>query len=123
MDRIARVAVALVWLYNGLWCKLLDGCPSHREIIVSGASPFGITPTPVRVAIGLAEVVLALWVLSGRKRVRAAWIQTLILAVMNGSGLLLAGDRIAEPGGLIVHNLAFLTLVWVVGSSALKKKG
>jgi hypothetical protein len=30
---IPRLAVALVWLYQGLWCKLLGGCPGHRAIV------------------------------------------------------------------------------------------
>jgi AbrB family looped-hinge helix DNA binding protein len=28
-----RLAVALVWLYQGLWCKVLGRCPGHRAIV------------------------------------------------------------------------------------------
>ena len=30
---LGRAAVALVWLYHGLWCKLLRGCPGQAAIL------------------------------------------------------------------------------------------
>jgi hypothetical protein len=29
----ARAAIARVWLYQALWCKLLSRCPSHASIV------------------------------------------------------------------------------------------
>ena len=29
------LAVVLVWLYQGLWCKVLGGCPGHRAIVAA----------------------------------------------------------------------------------------
>jgi hypothetical protein len=28
-----RLFLAAVWLVNGVWCKILDGVPRHREIV------------------------------------------------------------------------------------------
>ena len=110
----ARVCVALVWLYNGLWCKVLGRCGDHLEIIASVAGPLGLPPRPVMLAIGAAEVAIALWVMSGRRARAAAWVQTLLLASMNGAGLLFGGVAIERPGGLLVHNLVLVALVWLL---------
>jgi hypothetical protein len=31
--KLIRASIALVWLYEGLWCKLLGGMPRHAEVI------------------------------------------------------------------------------------------
>ncbi len=109
----ARAAVALVWLYNGLWCKLLDGSARHRAIVAAAADQR--LPIPELVTtLGVVEVVLAAWVLSRRWPLAAAWVQTAALAAMNAGGLLLARDLIPDPAGMVVMNLAFLALVWSV---------
>ena len=115
VDKAARLAIALVWLYNGLWCKLLARCSSHEEIIASAAVPLGFHTRLVMVGIGAGEVMLAVWVLSGRKLRLAAWVQTLVLVAMNGAGLAWGAEEIPNLGALLVQNLVFLTLVWIVG--------
>lgn len=114
---LARLAIALVWLYNGLWCKLLGGCPDHAEIVAGAAADVGLPAAPVLWALGGAETAIALWVLSGRAPRAAAWTQTLLLVAMNGAGLLFGAEAIPRPGGLVVHNLVFLVLVWAVAAS------
>ena len=113
MTRLARVAIALVWLYNGLWCKLLAGCPGHAAIVadVPGVEPVG--GGRILAALGLLEAGLAAWVLSGRKPVLAALVQTSLLLAMNVGGLVWGRARIADPAAMVVNNLAFLALVWL----------
>ena len=36
--KLIRASIALVWLYEGLWCKLLGGVPRHADVIA--AAPF-----------------------------------------------------------------------------------
>lgn len=76
-------AVASVWIYQGLWCKLLGRTPRHQEIV--GTVPFLSASWAHRalVALGLLECVIALWVLSGIRARDAALLQTLLLAAMN----------------------------------------
>lgn len=31
-DKLIRLAIAVVWLYHGLWCKVLGGVPRHRSL-------------------------------------------------------------------------------------------
>src|SRR4051812_28892122 len=103
-----RLAVALVWLYQGLWCKLLARCPGHLAIVQAVPGLGGRAGACVVLGLGAAETGLALWVLSGRWPFLAAAAQTALLVGMNGGGLLWGRGHIADPGAMITQNLAFL---------------
>jgi uncharacterized membrane protein YphA (DoxX/SURF4 family) len=106
-------AVAAVWLYEGLWCKLLRGDPRQFQI-VEAVPRFGSRFGGVLLGVlGLAEVVLAAWALSGVAPRPCAIVQTLLLATMNVGGILWARRLLHDPGGMVVKNVAFLVLVWV----------
>lgn len=119
---LARAAIALVWLYNGLWCKLLLGCPDHAEIVAGAAGDLHLPATPVLWALGGGETALAAWVLSGRGARAAAWVQTLLLVGMNAAGLLFRPEAIPRPGALLVHNFVLLVLVWVVAAAGRSRR-
>jgi hypothetical protein len=115
---LTQIAVAAVWFYEGLWCKILGGMPSQVEVV--GAVPL-LSPRSATVllrAIGVAECGLAVWVLSGWQPVGAAIAQTGLLVTMNSGGLLWARRMIPDPGGMVVKNFAFLVLAWVVAARA-----
>jgi len=114
---MARAAVASVWLYQGLWCKLMARCPSHAAIVSALPQPFGTIATPLLITIGSFEVLLAIWVVSGwRSRVAAA-AQTGLLLLMNGGGLIWGRSAIADPAGTVLDNVVLLTLVWIVADA------
>jgi uncharacterized membrane protein YphA (DoxX/SURF4 family) len=113
----ARTAVASVWLYEGLWCKLLAADAGQRAIVASapaigGAAGFALA------AIGVAETALAGWVLSGRARRLAAVVQTALLVVFNAGGLLFGAGRISEPGRMLTANAALLAAAWLLARGA-----
>ena len=113
---LIRIAVAAVWLYEGLWCKLLRGEP--REFDVVKAVPrygprFGV---PFLLALGVVEVTIALWVLSGVAPLLCAIAQTVLLVSLNANGLIFARHVIHDPRGMVVKNFAFLVLAWVSAS-------
>jgi hypothetical protein len=115
---LIHVAVAAVWLYEGLWCKLLGREPNQARVV--GAVPqlgarFGGSFLQM---LGIVEAVLALWVLSRLAPVVCALAQTVLLVVLNTCGLLFARELIHDPAGMLVKNFAFLVLVWVSASSA-----
>ena len=81
--KLIRASIALVWLYEGFWCKLLGGAPRHAEVIA--ATPF-LGPAAAKAALitlGLAECGIAAWVLSGQRMRQAALVQTVLLVAMN----------------------------------------
>ena len=103
---LIRFAVAAVWLYEGLWCKLLRGQPHEFEVVaaVPGLGPrFG------------AHFLRTLGV-SAISPVLCAAFQTLLLVALNASGLIWARRIIHDPAGMVVKNFAFLVLVWVCAS-------
>lgn len=113
---LIHVAVAAVWLYEGLWCKLLGGEP--RQIQVVAAVPrYGPSIGPKFLkALGIIEVGLAGWVLSGVAPLLCAVAQTLLLAALNAGGLIWARHLIHDPAGMVLKNIAFLLLAWVSAS-------
>jgi uncharacterized membrane protein YphA (DoxX/SURF4 family) len=113
MTVLARAAIASVWLYQGLWCKLLGRMPHHEAIV--GAVPFlsASQAHAVLLALGSVECVLAAWVLCGIRAREAALTQTLLLVSMNAAGLFWASRTIPDPAGMLLQNFVFLTLAWV----------
>src|SRR3954468_10084318 len=87
---VARIAIALVWLYNGLWSKLLGGSPHHASVVRAVPGFGGGVGEGVLVAIGIVETLLALWVLAGFRPRAGAIVQTALLVGMNAGGLLWA---------------------------------
>ena len=113
---LIHVAVAAVWFYEGLWCKLLGG-EKRQLAIVASVPRFGPAFGEAFLkALGAVEVGLGAWALSGIAPFPCAIAQTLLLATLNTSGLLFARRLIHDPGGMVVKNAAFLVLVWVSAS-------
>ena len=75
------IFIALVWLANGLFCKVLRWVPRHQEIVGSilGQS----YARPWTLLIGWAEVLMSIWVLSGWQPWWNAWVQIIVIAIMN----------------------------------------
>ncbi|MFE0457882.1 DoxX-like family protein [Kitasatospora sp. NPDC058965] len=112
--RLPAAAVALVWWYEGFWCKVWPGRADQREIVAGLPLLPGWAVTPLLLAIGLAEVALGVWVLTGRRARAAAVVQTVLVVGFNAGGLLFGAAQIPEPGRLVVQDLALLALVWLV---------
>jgi DoxX-like protein len=113
---LIHFSVAAVWLYEGLWCKLLQGEPHQLEVVEAAAQ---FTPASGRLflnLLGIIESVIAFWVLSGLTPVLCASVQTLLLVILNSAGLLRASRIIHDPAGMVVKNIAFLVLAWVSAS-------
>jgi hypothetical protein len=110
---LIRAAVAAVWIYEGLWCKLLRGQP-HELAVVEAVPRFGPkVGARFLQALGVVEVALGGWVLSGAEPRACAITQTVLLIALNANGLVWARHLIHDPAGMVVKNTAFLVLAWV----------
>jgi hypothetical protein len=113
---VIHVAVAAVWLYEGLWCKLLNREPRQQEII-QAVPLYG-----PRVAVGLlrllgtVEIAIGIWVLTGITPFVCAGVQSALLVTLNACGLFWARRLIHDPVGMVLKNFAFLVLAWVSAS-------
>lgn len=113
---LIRVAVAGVWLYEGLWCKLLGREARQAEIV--GTVPWiagGAARTFLKL-LGACEVALGVWVLTGEAGFACAVAQSVLLVLLNGNGILWARKLIHDPAGMVVKNFSFLVLAWVAAS-------
>ena len=113
---LIRASVAAVWLYEGLWCKILGRVQSQVEVVTAVPRLGQRFGPPFLKALGVVEVALAVWVMAGMAPGLCAIVQTALLIVLNTNGLLWARRIIHEPAGMVVKNIAFLVLVWVCGA-------
>jgi uncharacterized membrane protein YphA (DoxX/SURF4 family) len=105
-----RILIGSVWVFHGLYSKILNLIPRHQMIVgrVLGedAAAF-VTP-----AIGVAEILLGLWVYSAIKARLCALTQTVALVSMNTLEILLARDLLLHPPGMVALNLILLSGAW-----------
>jgi len=79
--RLLTFAIALVWLVNGLYCKVLNAVPRHQQIVAEIlGSNYAQLFTQL---IGFAEIVMAVWIISGYKSRLCAYLQIAVVAIMN----------------------------------------
>ncbi len=104
------IALGSVWVFHGLYSKMLGGIPRHRAIVARVVSErhAGVAT----VVIGLLEVSLGLWVCSGYERVACAAVQTVAIVTMNTLEIWLARDLLNSPWGMVALNCGFVALVW-----------
>ena len=113
---LIRAAVAAVWLYEGLWCKLLGGDPNQRKVVEAVPHWGPRVGVPFLMALGVVELSLGVWALSGIAPFASALAQTILLVSLNANGLLWSRHLIHDPAGMVVKNAAFLVLAWVASS-------
>ena len=100
---------AAVWIANGLLCKVFNLVPRHQEIVcrildIEHASF-------VTLLIGIAELAMGSWILSGIARRTCAVTQMVLIAVMNSLEFFLAPDLLLW--GRFNALFAFLLIVLI----------
>jgi len=113
---IIRASVAAVWLYEGLWCKILGRVQSQVQVVTAVPRLGPRFGSPFLKGLGVVEVGLAAWVMVGIASGVCAIAETTLLIVLNANGLLWARRIIHEPAGMVIKNISFLVLVWVCGA-------
>jgi hypothetical protein len=113
---LIRASIAAVWLYEGLWCKLLGGARSQVAVVTAVPRVGPRFGPPFLKALGFVEVAIGVWVLTGIAPGLCAITQTALLVALNVNGLLWARRIIHDPAGMVVKNIAFLVLTWVCGA-------
>ena len=110
MCALSQILIGAVWIFRGLYSKLLHGIPRHQLIV---AKVLGEKiACPATKAIGVLEVLLGLWVLSGSVPIPCAVVQTLAIVSMNTIEIALARELLISALGMVILNLGFLALIW-----------
>lgn len=109
--RIVNVFIALVWLANGLYAKLLNNAPWHRQIVarILSVQYSGIIIN----TIGVLEILMAIWVLSGIKHRFCAILQIALVAVMNILEVTYARDLLLFGWGNLFFATAFIIIIFL----------
>jgi len=102
--------IAMVWMANGLYCKVLNLVPRHQEIV---ARILGDAPAPVfTLLIGLSETVMGLWILIGIWTRLNAILQIVVIATMNTLEFFLVPDLLLWGKWNAVFALIFIVLIY-----------
>ena len=102
--KMLQCLFALVWVANGLLCKVLDLVPRHRHIV--GQILGEAYSSELTILIGVGELFIAAWVLSNYKVQWLALVQILLVTGMNIIEFLLVPEYLLWGR----YNLLFATL-------------
>ncbi len=114
LRRAFALFFTLIWFINGLGCKVLDLVPRHRAIvgrILGETHALALTR-----AIGLSEIVMAVWILSQWKWRWSTTAQIIVVSTMNVIEFLLAPDLLLFGRWNAVIALLYLAVVAYAGS-------
>jgi len=107
---LAQIVIGSVWVFHGIYSKILNGIPRHRLIV---AKILGKQRAQIATRIiGALEFLLGMWVLTGWQSVWCASIQTAAIIAMNSLEILLARELLISALGMLILNFGFLSLVW-----------
>jgi len=106
---IARIALAGLWAYEGLWLKVIVKDPHEQDIVGHALGPLHLPAAQTMMAIGICETALAIAILSGIQSYRLAWFQLVLLLLMHGTATL--SGSLANATDLWVHCLPMYACV------------
>jgi hypothetical protein len=110
---LLTVTITLVWLVNGLFCKVLNYVPRHRMIV---ARILGETHAPIfTTVIGLSEILMALWIASGIRSRWCALAQITVVGLMNILEFILVPDLLLFGRFNAVLATTFIVIVYING--------
>jgi hypothetical protein len=108
---VLTIFFSLVWLINGLYCKVLQAVPRH-ELIVSEILGSDYAPRMTK-AIGLGEIFIALWILSGFRSRHCAIFQMVMVGVMNVIEFVMVPDLLLFGRLNILFASFFMAIIYV----------
>ena len=111
---IFTYVIALVWLANGLFAKVMNLVPRHQLIvqtifqdIFDAEISFYLTK-----AIGISEIILAIWIISGYKIRLVALLQIALVMTMNVIEFTLVEDLLLFGRWNLVFAILFSIFIY-----------
>jgi uncharacterized membrane protein YphA (DoxX/SURF4 family) len=106
-----RILIALVWIVNGLLCKVLNLVPRHQQIVgrILGDEYAGIATK----TIGVLEILMAVWILSRIQSRVCAVTQIVIIATMNIIEFILVPDLLLFGKINIIVATFFILIIYL----------
>lgn len=102
--------IAAVWIINGVYCKVLNLVPRHQEIVarITGTSQ----PRLLTTLIGVAEVFMAVWIISGIQRRLNAVVQMGVITIMNILEFFIVPDLLLWGRANIIFAFLFVLIIY-----------
>lgn len=108
---ILTYIIALVWVINGLICKVLNLVPRHEQIV--GRILGEDYSRPLTILIGLSEILMCFWILSQFKKRINALVQIFIVATMNILEFILVPELLLWGKCNALFAFGFITMVYI----------
>lgn len=111
IHKILTAFIALVWLANGLLCKVLSLVPRHEQIVarILGSAYAHI----LTIGIGISEIIMAVWIISGFKSRFNAMAQIAVIATMNVMEFILVPDLLLWGKWNSVFAFLFIGIIYL----------
>lgn len=105
-----NIIIALVWLANGLFAKVLNLLPRHQQIVAEiTGTEYALMLTK---AIGIAEVIMFIWIISGYKKQLNAILQVFVIGLMNVLEFIKVPDLLLWGKFNLVFAILFMALIY-----------
>lgn len=88
--KIVNYGIAIVWIVNGLFCKVLNLVPRQEQIVARILSYKH--SSLLTILIGISEIIMAAWILSGYRKKLNAIAQITVISAMNILEFILVPD-------------------------------
>lgn len=113
INKLLNYCIAAVWLVNGLFCKVLNLTPRHQQIVATilGEQYAGLLTK----TIGVAEMAMALWIVTGMFPGLNAITQITVIAVMNVLEFILVPDLLLWGRLNLLFAFIFIFVIWYHG--------
>ena len=105
--------VAMIWLANGLFCKVLHMVPRHEQIVarILGNDYSRLFTT----IIGISEMLMAVWIVSGIKPRLNVIMQIVVIATMNTIEFFLTPDLLLWGRVNAIFALLLIAIIYFNG--------
>jgi uncharacterized membrane protein YphA (DoxX/SURF4 family) len=120
LKHVARLCLGFIWIYLGLVPKLLTPVPLEHEV-VRRTGLYLFSPDLTIRMIGVFEIVLGLWLVTGFRETLACAVTSGFLIVLMVLAVIEEPMLLAGPFGGMAKNAALLTLAWIVWRIASRK--
>lgn len=112
-SKILTYCIATVWIANGLFCKVLNFVPRHQQIVGEILHLDHHTANIFTILIGISEILMAVWIVSGYKSKLNAIIQIAVVAIMNTLEYIMVPDLLLWGKLNSVFALIFVIIVYI----------
>lgn len=108
--RVISIFIAAIWFINGLFCKLLNLVPRHQQIVAKIlGEDYGWILTK---AIGVSELLMVVWILSGIQPRLCAISQMAIISAMIGIEVILVPELLLFGKANLIPGFLFICLIF-----------